>query len=135
LSKMRKNSYKIIIPFLISLMGIMILGGCKEEVPVEFNIVLPSTPILSNYQSWAVVTDSYLRVTSERSRNSSVVATLRKGDILEIISSQLDNEGSLLWFEVMNDDIRGWVYGTSIKMFENREQAETASRETNKEKN
>lgn len=127
---MRKINYKKTLPFLILIFGSIIMTGCAEEVLKDLNITLPATPILSNDQSWAVVTDSYLRVTEERDKNSSVVATLRRGYILEILSSQLDDEGTLLWYEVSDKKIVGWVHGTSIKMFENRQQAETASKET-----
>ncbi|MDC7224874.1 MAG: SH3 domain-containing protein [Spirochaetales bacterium] len=110
----------------------LILGGCEKNTVVEREILLPPTPILSNDQSWAVVIDTYLKVTEEMDKNSNVVATLRKGAVLEILSSQLDRETSQLWYRVKGDNLEGWVSNTAVKQFENREQAETASQESDR---
>lgn len=113
--------------------GALFIPSCDKEIQVEHKIVLPPTPILTNNQSWAVVTDSYLKITQEQDRNSTVVGTVRKGEILEVLRSELEGEDSILWYQVRGKDLEGWIKGTSVKEFQNRTQAETASRETGKE--
>jgi hypothetical protein len=113
---------------------LLLLGSCGKDAVVEVPIELPPTPIISNDQSWAVVTEAYLKVTSEKDRNSQIQATLRKGTILEILSSQIDRDTGNIWYRVRGDNLTGWVTSLSVKQFENREQAETASREADREK-
>jgi len=119
---------------LLSLLLILLLGNCQKETVTEVPINLPPTPIISNDQSWAVVTEAYLKVTGEMDRNSRIQATLRKGTILEILSSQIDRDTGNIWYRVRGDNLTGWVSSLSVKQFENREQAETASREADREK-
>ncbi|MDC7221391.1 MAG: hypothetical protein PQJ59_15755 [Spirochaetales bacterium] len=113
---------------------VIILGGCEKELAPEKEIILPPTPILSNEKSWAVVIESYVKVTEEKDKNSTVKATLRKGAVLEIISSELENDGSQLWYRVKGETMEGWIGSGSVKKFENLEQAETASREADRVK-
>lgn len=120
-------------PFILLSVICIISNGCPEEEYREKEILLPSSPILTNTQSWAVVTDSYLRMTEERDVNSDVVATLRRGDVLEILRSLLSEKGTVIWYEVKNEEVSGWVQSTSIKMFNNKGQADTASQESRKE--
>jgi hypothetical protein len=131
----KENRYWRHVVFTGLLVSTIFVGSCKRDEVVEWDIVLPPTPILSNDQSWAVVIDSYLKVTEEMDKNSIVVATLRKGAVLEILSSRVDRETSQLWYRVKGDNLEGWVENISVKQFENREQAETASRERDREQN
>ena len=67
---------------------VIMVGSCEKDVIAEAPITLPPTPIISNDQSWAVVIETYLKVTEDMDKNSPVVATLRKGAVLEILSSK-----------------------------------------------
>ncbi len=130
----KENKSKRRVVFIVILFLILLFGGCRKELMAEVPIQLPPTPIISNDQSWAVVTESYLKVTTEMDRNSQVLATLRKGTILEILSSQIDRETGGIWYRVRGDNLNGWVNSVSVKQFENREQAETASLEADRGK-
>ncbi len=132
---LKVNNIKRRVVFIAVALFLTLFVSCEKKAAVEVPLVLPPTPIITNDQSWAVVIENYLKVTAEMDRNSSVVATLRKGAVLEILSSKVDRSTSQLWYQVKRDDVEGWVESISVKQFENREQAETAGRDSDRDKN
>ena len=133
MSALKENNIKRQGVFIFVGFLFLLLSSCEKDVVQETPITLPPTPIISNDQSWAVVIETYLKVTEDMDKNSPVVATLRKGAVLEILSSNVDRATSQLWYQVKGDNLEGWVESISVKQFENREQAETAGRENDRE--
>lgn len=102
--------------------------SCSREVLNE-NIPMPSTPVLTAPTRWGVVNSSYVRITDKEDRHNLIIATMRKGDILEILSRETEkgNESSGYWYEVASGDIHGVVPEEFIDLYDSREKALNAS--------
>jgi len=114
---------KIIIAFLA-----LFIFSCSEE-PMKEDISMPSTPLLTASSRWGVVSSSYIRITEKNDRLNSIIATLRKGDIVEVLSRESDKENgtSGYWFEVRSGEISGVVPEEMIDLYDSKEKAENAS--------
>ena len=107
-----------------------LLPSCKKKEQI-FVIDLPPTQVLEQKTSYAVITSSHLRLRTEPSVKSKAVTTLWQGYILEIISksSKMDNvEGEdNYWYQVNYDGLKGWVFGSYIKLSPSYEKAKEES--------
>ncbi|MBB6478991.1 hypothetical protein [Spirochaeta isovalerica] len=114
---------------IIALMALFIVS-CSEETLKE-DIAMPSTPMLTASSRWGVVSSSYIRITDENDRLNNIIATLRKGDILEVLSRESDRENgsSGYWYEVRAGEIHGVVPEGMIDLYDSREKAENASKQ------
>lgn len=88
---------------------------------------LPSTPIFSNSSYWAVVSEPYLKVYLYRENKEELVTTCRRGDILEVKERHFSQDNEEIWLKVVYKQDEGWVSSRSLMLFDNQEQAETAS--------
>ncbi|MDA3851573.1 MAG: hypothetical protein PF447_09900 [Spirochaetaceae bacterium] len=95
--------------------------------------VLPSTPLFSQSSYWGVVSATYVKVYKEKNIESSVLSTLRRGDVLEIQRRDWDVPGESLWLYIVQQDLAGWVSAQNILIFDSPEQATTASKQRNQE--
>lgn len=104
--------------------------GKKATYP---DIELPATPLLSLSSRWGVVTSSYLRMREKPDRDSKPVATLWKGNILEIVSKGSDekvvDDKTGYWYQITYGGLQGWVFSSYIKLFDSLDEAERSSRE------
>jgi hypothetical protein len=122
------------LPALILLLSIAPLSllSCEKEQPVE-RIDLPPTPVLTLSTNWGVIRSPFLRLRDEPLQKAKIVAHLRRGSILEIISKTeaketIDNVSSY-WYQVNYGGLRGWVFGAFLEVLDSRSEAERFARE------
>lgn len=106
----------------------LFIFSCAEETFNE-EIAMPSTPVLTASSRWGVVSSSYVRITSKDDRHNMIIATLRKGDIVEVLSreTEKDSGSSSYWYEVRSGEIHGVVPEEMIDLYDSKEKAENAS--------
>lgn len=102
--------------------------SCRKESFNE-NIDMPSTPVLTASSRWGVVDSSYVSVTSKEDRHNKIIATLRKGDIVEVLSRETEkgSNSSEYWYEIRSGNIHGVVPEEFIDLYDSREKAVSAS--------
>jgi hypothetical protein len=108
-----------------------VFAACDDGEPVE-NLELPTTPVLSFRAGWAVVDTTYARIFEQPDPTSSIVGHVRKSAVLEIVSKtnyseQIDDEIDF-WYQVRSESFSGWVFGTSVELYNSRERARNAAR-------
>lgn len=106
--------------------------GC--EAPKDYSgLVLPPTPVLTIQNRWALVTSTLLRVRSEGSDASALVTVLRRGAIIEVLSTSpreevLEGQRGR-WIEIQDQGRRGWVFGAYLQIFDSLDKARNAARQ------
>ncbi len=120
--------------------GLVVLGmtlifplSCSKKVaPVK--VELPPTPVLTVKANWGVVVSPYLRVRKKPSVDGEVVAHLRNASIAEVLSRTAypeTIEGKAdYWYEISSEGVRGWVFGSYLKFFDTKAEAEKAATST-----
>jgi uncharacterized protein YgiM (DUF1202 family) len=91
-------------------------------------VILPPTPVLSIRSTWAVVKSPLLRIRDQPSGQSTVLAHIRMGAVVEVISKSdkkdtVENDTSY-WYRVNYEGLKGWVFGTYISIFDTRSKAD-----------
>jgi hypothetical protein len=111
---------------------VFLSGGCHREQPVE-RVELPPTPVLTLRSNWAVVRSPFLRVRQEPLPKAEILAHLRRGTVLEVISKtetrETVDDATDFWYQVNYEGLRGWVFGSSIEITDSRTRAENYARE------
>jgi hypothetical protein len=120
------------LPFLGCLLLLLPLASCGRRPPVE-RIELPSTPVLSIRSTWAVVTSPFLRLRSEPLADAGVLAHVRRGSVLEVLSrtdrrEELEQTSSY-WYQVSYEGLRGWVFGAFLEIVDSKPRAESLAAE------
>ena len=111
---------------LAALALLMILFSCKKENFTPDTLILEPTPILTDDRTWGVVTEAYLKIVPEPGEVRDSVATLRRGEIVEIKATlKSDNE---YWCRIVFQDLTGWVPRSSLNLYDVRSRAETGAR-------
>ncbi len=107
--------------------------ACSRK-PAPVKVELPPTPVLTVKANWGVVVSPYLRVRKKPSPEGEVVAHLRNSSIAEVLSRTAypeTIEGKVdYWYEISADGVRGWVFGSYLKFFDTRAEAEKAATNT-----
>ena len=120
--------------FIIPLLSIAPLSllSCEKEQPAE-RIDLPPTPVLTLHSNWGVIRSPFLRLREEPLQKAKIVAHLRRGSILEIISRTEDKETidevSSYWYQVNYGGLRGWVFGSYLEVLDSKGKAESFASE------
>ena len=101
--------------------------SCNRSSGSE-RVILPPTPVLSIRSTWAVVKSPLLRIRDQPSGQATVLAHIRMGAIVEIVSKSdkedtVENETSY-WYRVKYEGLMGWVFGTYISIFDTRANAD-----------
>ena len=106
----------------------LLLFSCTKEVLNE-DINMPSTPVLTVQSRWGVVNGSYIRITDINDRHNKIIATLRKGDIVEVLSKETEKESGnkLYWYEVQIETIHGVVPEDQLDLYDSKAKALNAS--------
>ncbi len=108
------------------------LLSCGRRQPVE-RIELPPTPVLSIRSTWAVVTSPFLRLRGEPLANAAVLAHIRRGAVLEVLSRTDRREEleqiSSYWYQVSYEGLRGWVFGAFLEIVDSKPRAESLAAE------
>lgn len=106
----------------------LIIFSCSEE-PLKENIKMPSTGVLTVQSRWGVVNGSYIRITDINDRHNMIIATLRKGDIVEVLSKETEkaSDNNSYWYEVQINDVHGVVPAVQIDLYDSKAKALNAS--------
>jgi hypothetical protein len=85
--------------------------------------------VLSIRSTWAVVTSPFLRVREEPLAEAQVLAHIRRGAVLEILSrterkEQIEDATSY-WYQVSYEGLRGWVFGAFLEVVDSKLKAES----------
>ncbi len=108
------------------------LASCAKGKPVE-RIDLPPTPVLTLRSNWGVIRASFLRLREEPLQKARIVAHLRRGSVLEILSrtgaKETIEEATSYWYQVNYGGLRGWVFGAYLEIMDSRNKAESYARE------
>ena len=103
------------------------LVSCEKEQPVE-QIDLPPTPVLTLSTNWGVICSPFLRLRAEPLQQAKIMAHLRRGSVLEIISRtearETIEEESAYWYQVNYGGLRGWVFGAFLEVLDSKSKAE-----------
>lgn len=114
---------------ILAVISFSVTACAKQEE--ELQLKLPETPQLSERDLWAVVSVPYLRIRGSSEDTSETIGMMRKGSVAEVlaISQRLYemNDTRDYWYLVENDEVKGWVFGDSIELFETREKAVRAA--------
>jgi hypothetical protein len=110
----------------------LLLFACQREKPVE-RIDLPPTPVLSVRSNWGVVRAPFLRLREQPLEKATILAHVRQGAVLEIISHTEEKETiegeSAYWYQVTYEGLRGWVFGVFLEVVETKAEAESLARD------
>jgi hypothetical protein len=121
----------IIILLALSIAPLSLLS-CEREQPVE-HIDLPATPVLTLSTDWGVIRSPFLRLREEPLQRAKILAHLRRGSVLEIItrteSKETIDEASSYWYQVNYGGLRGWVFGAFLEVLDSKAKAERFARE------
>ncbi len=103
------------------------LSGCGPRQVTE-KIDLPPTPVLSIRSNWAVVNAAFLRLRQEPLSGSKVLAHIRRGSVLEVLSrteqKEVLEDASSYWYQVSYAGLRGWVFGALLEIVDSKAKAE-----------
>ncbi len=117
-----------------SIAGLLVLAAvtlaassCGRSAGAE-RVSLPPTPVLSIRSTWAVVKSPLLRVRDQPSGQATVIAHVRMGAVVEVISKS-DKEDTVesdtsFWYRVNYEGLKGWVFGSYIAIFDSRVKAD-----------
>ena len=113
---------------LICLLALLSAAACGRRPTVE-RIELPPTPVLSIRSTWAVVTSPFLRMRDNPRAQAPVLAHIRRGAVLEVLSrterkEELE-ESSAYWYQVSYEGLRGWVFGAFLEIVDSKARAES----------
>jgi len=113
---------------LLSLPSFLAVASCGRR-PVAAPIELPSTPVLSIRSTWAVVNSPFLRVRGEPLAKAPVLAHIRRGAVLEVLSrtdrKEEMEDASSYWYQVSYEGLRGWVFGAFLEIVDSKARAES----------
>lgn len=122
ISAMKKNLLLLLI--IISVLFSVI--SCRKDIQIQ-TVNLPPTQVLSQNTRYGIISSTHLRLRTEPSIISSAVTTLWKGYVLEIVSRSTKKEvvenNEDYWYQVTFDGLRGWVFGSYLKVFSTLEEA------------
>jgi hypothetical protein len=114
------------------LLLLLALASCGRRPAVE-HIELPATPVLSIRSTWAVVISPILRLRDEPLANAAVLAHIRRGAVLEVLSRTDRREEmeqtSSYWYQVSYEGLRGWVFGAFLEIVDSKPRAESLAAE------
>ncbi len=104
--------------------------GCRERAKKDLDVELPSTPVLSIESNWAVITSSHLRLRERPTVESTVITTLWRGYVLEVVSKQnrqmVVDDRQDFWYQVRYGGLQGWVFGAYLELYGTQEAAQKA---------
>ena len=103
---------------------IALLVSCSQHNSIK-SIILPSTPIISTDERFALVIDPYISMRDQPGENGITVAHGRRGEIFEITGKKIlkDGRDTVLWVNLGS----GWVVSASVEFYSSKDKAKTAS--------
>ncbi len=112
---------------LAAVVFLTVLASCGRDAPKE-EIRFAPTPVLTIRSTWDAVKSPLLRVRSEPTNAAEVISHIRVGAVVEIIAKS-DKEEVVegetgFWYRVNYGGLKGWVFGTSLEVFDSKSRAE-----------
>ncbi len=106
-------------------------AGCGTGAASRQTLDIPETPPVSAEKRWAVVQPAYQVLREQPRKDSPSLFTLRRGDILEVLSQtdwQEERKGVRgNWIRGEHGEEAGWVFEGDLRLYVHRRQAENAS--------
>ena len=125
----RRRGTSLLFCATVWLLAIVACDSRRTVDPIE----LPATTALVLQTNWALITSSHLRLRDGPGTGATVLATLWKGSVLEIVSKTSTKEvvesEEDFWYQISYDGLAGWVFGTYLELFDSKSSAEEFSRE------
>ena len=113
----------------------LIFSGCGEKKEIEFSFPYNDPLAYLPGSSWALVKDPLVGLRESDSYESKVQNHVRRGDILEVtgkrISTRKNADGQKVvsvWYGFED----GWLEASTVKIYDNKMQAEKAAAKLNK---
>lgn len=103
----------------------MCLSSCGRRLPAR--LTMDSNPVFTGGTGWIVVTEAYVRMKAEPSREAPDVGHLRGGDTLAVLGRERFPPEAEVWFKVKADGKEGWIHSRQAAFYEAREPAERAA--------
>lgn len=118
-----KNGLRLF-SLLCLLPGALSLASCARNVSLK-TLDLPSTPIISTNERFALVLDPYISLRDQPGESGITVSHGRRGEIYEVTGKRIVENGkdNTVWVNIGN----GWVIAASVELYSSREKALTAS--------
>lgn len=112
------------IPALFVALTCLTLCSCGNPRSIK-SLDLPSTPVISESDRFALVLDPYVALRDEPGATGITVSHVRRGEVYPITGKRILDEGSTIaiWVDLGS----GWCPVASIELYSSREKAETAS--------
>lgn len=129
----KMNVYKPVAhAFLAVLATLACLSVCSCGKPRSIkSLDLPSTPVISETERFALVLDPYVALRDEPGETGITVAHVRRGEVYSITGKRIIDEGksAAIWVDLGD----GWCPAASVELYSSREKADTASARFNEE--
>jgi len=115
------NSGKI---FLL-LVLMMLAAACARHGSLN-GIDIPSTPILSSDERYAVIIEPYVSMRDKPGENGITIAHSRRGDLFTVKGRRILEMGDarILWIDLG----AGWVIESSVQLYSGEDKARTAAK-------
>jgi len=109
--------------------GLIILFVSCERHNTISTLILPSTPIISTVDRFALVIDPYISLRDQPGENGITVAHGRRGEIYEITGKKIIKTGhdTIPWVNLG----AGWVIAKSVELYSSHDKAKNASERFN----
>ena len=109
----------------------LLLSGCGNS-DVGNELQIPATPVISARESYAVIEQAYSPLHQDAESDSSILAQMRRGSVVEIIGRTANHQqldGRLeRWYRIRYFDNEGWTFGGWIAVFQTRGRANNYAR-------
>jgi len=117
---------KRVVSLILSITLFSTIFSCtkKERLPA---IPLPSTPVFTIRTQWGVITSHFLRLRKNPDSKARILAHLRKGTIVEIMTKSTKRETiegqNSYWYQINYNGLKGWIFGGYLKEFNSKNAA------------
>ena len=112
--------------FILSIALLSSVFSCtkKEKIPA---IPLPATPVFTIRTEWGVITSHFLRLRKNPDSKTRILAHLRRGTIVEIMTKSTKRETierqNSYWYQINYNGLKGWIFGGYLKEFNSKNAA------------
>ena len=115
---------KKLIPVFYCVVLLFLTVSCAKHNTIS-TIVLPSTPIISTTDRFALVIDPYISLRDQPGESGITVSHGRRGEIYGITGTKIIKTGreTVLWVNLGT----GWVVSNSVEFYSSNDKAKTAS--------
>ncbi len=104
----------------IAILSLLVLTSCQknEEKPIDVSL----TQNLASSPKWAVITEAYTSYLSDAKHDSEILSYGRIGDVIPVEGIKIEDSDTV-WYRFEH----GWLPQTSVTIYANRLQANSAA--------